>query len=437
MSDGVSGGGSAEGGFSPRTVLAMLLVGVIAFVGLLYLIGAGDGVGDANDGNAHVASNGVTGYSALSKLLSSTGTQVDQLRGQPDEYLPGLLVLTPPPYADGDEIAKIIQNRRYSGPTLLILPKWGSFPLYPTKKVPNPPEGWVRLTFADAPGWIDKLTEEVGMMAVEVDIPKTTKGDPYNGAKARTVRQYFASTNMVPALEDEAGRLIVSYSADDGYYPSLNALAGVDAELGGDNDSIFPVIVVAEPDLLNNLGMRDEASARKALSIIEAARGDEYENPVTFDLTLNGYGGSQNLLTLAFKPPFLAATLCLLMAALAVGWRSFNRFGPALVRERMIALGKTALVDNSAGFIRRTGRVHLIARPYVDLVRARLARVLGLPRNDDPAMLDAAIDEVAARRGVDGAQFSNLAAALSGARKPHDITRRAAALAEYERKLTP
>lgn len=45
---------------------------------------------------------------------------------------------------------------------------------------------------------------------------------------------------------------------------------------------------------------------------------DDYDMTITFDLTLNGLGESKNLLTLAFEPPFLAATLCLLFAALVI-----------------------------------------------------------------------------------------------------------------------
>jgi hypothetical protein len=101
---------------------------------------------------------------------------------------------------------------------------------------------------------------------------------------------------------------------------------------------------------------------------------------VTFDLSLAGLGGRPNLLTLAFEPPFLAATAGLLLTLLAIGWRAFCRFGPPRAAMAGIPPGKTTLVTNSAALIRRAGRLHLLTVPYVDALRERLAQRLGLRR---------------------------------------------------------
>ena len=157
--------------------------------------------------------------------------------------------------------------------------------------------------------------------------------------------------------------------------------------------------------------------------------------PVSFDLTLNGFARSANLLTLAFTPPFLAATLCLLIAALAVGWRAFLRFGPARQGTRAIAFGKRALIANAAGLIRRTRRLHLVAAPYADHARERLAKALALPRLADVAATEAAIDRALAARAGNSAPFSQIAARLRAARRPHDILEAAQDLHSLERTL--
>ena len=187
-------------------------------------------------------------------------------------------------------------------------------------------------------------------------------------------------------------------------------------------------MIVAEPDLLNNWGMADKTRAQLALDIIEEARGDT-GLPIVFALTVNGLGTSKNLLTLAFEPPFLAATLCLILAMLLVGWRAFKRFGPALVSQQAFAFGKSQLVENGAGVIQRTGRMHLLTVPYAKLMSSRLGQKLGL-RTPTREQLDAAL----ARRGLEAA--SPHLAALENARHSKDILRAARALHSLERTIT-
>ncbi|MGB7408735.1 MAG: DUF4350 domain-containing protein, partial [Pontixanthobacter sp.] len=154
--------------------------------------------------------------------------------------------------------------------------------------------------------------------------------------------------------------------------------------------------------------------------------------PVVFDLTLNGLGAQQNLLTLAFRPPFLAATLCLILALLVVAWRAFRRFGPPVAQGRAIAFGKNQLVANSAGFIQRSKRFHLLSGPYADMLEKRIAKLLGL-RAVDPVRMDSAL----AARAPDSPRYSAAVAELRDARQPKDIIRAAAALKSIERKLAP
>jgi hypothetical protein len=101
------------------------------------------------------------------------------------------------------------------------------------------------------------------------------------------------------------------------------------------------------------------------------------EAGVRFDVTLNGYIRGRGVGELVLEPPWLAATLCGVGAALLMGLHSLGRFGPTLRRGRAVALGKSALVDNSAGLVRMAGREAELAPAYAALTKALVGKVAG------------------------------------------------------------
>ena len=399
---------SATGPFTPRAALGLVAAGAIAFVVLLYAIGAGLS-GGGNDGGAHVLSKGLTGYAGLAALLEKTGTSVVRARDSAALDDAGLLVLTPPHDADGAEVARIVEARRTIGPTLVILPKWVEIPAQGAAAK----TGWVTLAGTRRVRWVAQLRE-----GLDVELGQ------------RSAQSLVITKDVAISVVANGGHKVqVAYLNDDGAYPALDTWSGWDPPAKPDRD-LFPLVIVAEPDLLSNHGLANRQTALDALKLIRVTRGAD-KNPVIFDVTLNGLGRARNLLTLAFTPPFVAATLALLLAALAVAWRGFIRFGPPRTAARAVAYGKTALVENSAGLIRRAGRIRLLGKPYAALVAQRTLRALGLPPASDPAAIDAA----QARRGQVGASFSTEAAALAAARKPADLVRHAAALQTIEKGL--
>ena len=399
---------SAAATFSPRAAMGLVGVGALAFVVLLYAIGAGL-TGGGNNGGAHALSKGLTGYAGLAALLERTSMEVVRSRDAAALDDPGLLVLTPPHDADGEELAEIVEARREIGPTLVILPKWVEIPAQGAEAK----TGWVALAGTRRAHWVGSLGE-----GLDVELGQ-------RAAQSLAIAKEAA----IPLIRDDDAKAQIAYLNDDGTYPELDAWSGWAPPDEPDED-LYPVVIVAEPDLLSNRGMADKTTALAALDLLRAAREDA-AGPVIFDVTLNGLGRARNLLTLAFTPPFLAATLALLLAALAVGWRSFIRFGPPRLAARPIAHGKTALVENSAGLIRRAGRIRLLGAPYAALVTQRTLRALGLPMGSKIEAIDAA----QIRRALTGAAFSTEAAALAAARKPADLVRHAAALQTIEKGL--
>lgn len=422
------------GTFDPRVVLGMLLFGALAFLATLWFISVGEtGRGD-NDGGGHAAARGLNGYAALAQLIEDDGIAVTLARNTGRHSTDGLLILTPPSFADGEEIQAIIESRRYVGPTLVILPKWYASEV-PARLSGKAKKGWVMLGGSGAPQWLAQLTEPY---ALEADVGELKGAAPHwNGlgyaGKLPDPEQamHFTSGGLVPLVTDRDGRTLAGYLSDDGYYPLLDDAAG---RTSGDPDQLdsdkWGVIFVAEPDLFDNWGMADRERADLARDLVWLAMEGE-ELDVTFDLTLNGIGQTRNLLTLAFTPPFLAATLCLILAMLVVAWRAFRRFGPPVAEGRAIAFGKARLVANSAGFVQRTGRLYLLAAPFAALVASRIAGLLRLRSADDHA-----IDEALHRRQPDAASFSAAAAQMRAARTRTELLRAARALKDIERNLT-
>jgi hypothetical protein len=422
--------------FSPRAMLALVLFGSAVFIALLWMIGSGMAGGSTNDGGAHAGGKGLAGYAALADLLERRGMQVRRSMSEGALDDTSLLVLTPPQFADGKALNEIVEKRRGVGPTLIITPKW--IGAAPPEGTPGAKDGWVVLAGTDTPRWqgfLDDVSVTISPMSVKGGTARWAgageqgelpdPGNVLSGSGARLVP-------LVVGAQD--GRILAAYVDDDGIYSDLEAMAVREPASLGDNGSIYPIVIVFEPDLLNNYGMADAANARLAERLIRAAAEDS-DGTIVFDLTLNGHSRSANLLTLAFTPPFLAATICLLLAALAVGWRAFLRFGPPVRGTRAIAFGKGALVSNAAGLIRRAGRLHLVAGPYAAAVRDRLARKLALPRLPDVQATDAAIDRALAGRRPDAEPFSHIAARLAAARRPHDILKAAQDLHSLERTL--
>jgi hypothetical protein len=421
--------------FSRRAVLGIVVVGTLLFVALLWMIGTGNGMGSTNDGKAHADGKGLNGYAAMAGYLERRGFTVRKAKNEGALGKPGLLILTPPAYTKGEDIEKIVSARRYTGPTMVITPKWMAVP--PARGQAGAKKGWVRFVGAVGPNWPGFL-DDVGVSIDQIG----KEGTParWQGMGLRGIlpeREQVLSgkgDRLVPLVTGQDGRILAALLDDGGHYPLLEDLALEPMQSKVEDEDLYPLILVFEPDLLDNYGMGSVESAHLAEKLVRASEIGAGE-PVIFDMTLNGFGQSNNLLTLAFTPPFLAATLCLLLAALVVGWRAFLRFGPSLAAGRAIAFGKRALVANAGSFLCRSGRLHLMAGPYSERARERLSRALGLPRHLDAVHAGNAIDRALASRDPDAEPFTRIAARLGQARKPHDLLKAARALHALERTL--
>jgi hypothetical protein len=189
-----------------------------------------------------------------------------------------------------------------------------------------------------------------------------------------------------------------------------------------------PFYVLADPDLLSNMGMREESQARAALTLLETLN-EEGDKDFDFDVTLAGLGKAKSPLRLAFDPPFLAMTLAIVAVMLLAGWQAFARFGPAVHRERAIAFGKTALVDNAAALIRKAGRQARLGGRYVEAIRERAIVAFGVPSRLRGAAIDRYLDKISGR-----SRFTDLAQAVDAADDKASLVAAARALHDWQKE---
>jgi len=403
--------------FNPKIVLGLVLFGALAFIATLYFISTGQ-TGENNGSGGHAAGNGLNGYAALAQLLESDGYNVAGSRRLDALDDRSLLVLTPPHSMDARELQSVVEKRRRRGPTIIILPKWITSTI-PEEWDVEIDDGWVVLNKSAAPRWLGGLN---GNLEMQASIKRLrNKGAGWSGmglsgdfpepGRVMSIK----AEKFTPVILDSHGGMSVGYLDDD----------------NNDGRKRWATVIVAEPDLFNNYGMAEAQRANLAREIFAAMLDDRSDMPIVFDLTQNGLIRSKNLLTLAFQPPFLAATICLIIAIFLIGWRAFRRFGPPVAQARTIAFGKRQLVANSAALIQRTKRLHLLSDRYGDMMRGRIAALLGLHRLDDHS-IDAAIS----RRLADEPPFSQQLSQLRAARSAPEILRAANALSSLERKLS-
>lgn len=407
MSGEASGGNS----FNPRLIVAVVAIGIIAFIALWALIALGPQISKGNDAGAHALSKAAPGYAAIIDLVERAGADVDVMRkAEPNHYYDykKLTVLTPTHRTRPEEIAKLLSTSAGT-PVLLILPKWEVMRIPGEATKP----GWAGAGYSTAPR--SRMLPAAYFGTVEIKAPSSDAGRAEAWLASRSIEL------MLPAN--------VQTVAGDGL-DVLAAGARGGAVLARTPSHDF--YVLADPDLINNFAFASRDRARAAAALIDAIAEDSDADGLAFDVTLNGLGGGRSLLRFAFVPPFIGITLCLIAAGLFALWQAWARFGPALTPQRAIPVSKAALIANSADLIKQAGRELDGAGAYVASLRSAIARRLHAPAGLDAAATDDWID----RHLPPGANlFSTLARRLPLARNRHEFLADAQALHDIRKDL--
>lgn len=387
-------------------MLAIILVGVFSFSAFFTLSAFAPELTSGRDGRAHALSQSAVGFAGVVRLERARGNNVSIGRQPMDPArLQALVVLTPENPISMDELRETAGSA-----TLVVLPKWMVAP-DPTHR------GWVtRHTQYES----EMLPALIGEIAPGLTFARAAGEGAiqlnYRDKVTRTSGrieglQTVSGANLTPIVTDSAGRAVLARFDQTGF---------------------LPIYILADPDFLNTLGMGNRDTARAGLAMLDQVRvADE---PVIFDVTMNGLGASRSALRLAFEPPFLGATLALAIGAALLGWRAAARFGPAAPARRAIALGKAALADNSAALIRLAGREQGMGAGYARLVAADLAELISGSRKED-AEAAALLDRLAALHGVTP-NYTQLEAEAANAKTPNEMLEAARKLHAWKEEMT-
>lgn len=395
--------------FSARIVAVMVLVGLVAFSAYMVLSAYAPDLRSGSDGGAHALSRSAVGYAGIVRLLKALGEPVVVSRGPPPAVRggSGVLILTPPPATDPKELRRL----KFGGATLVVLPKWATAPLAMNPQwvnkaglIPAPLAGRAILGGIR----IERRTDVVRpVLTAPKGAPYLADGDQFVPGPIDSL-QTISGPQLTPILTDRQGKTVLAWSQSQA------------------------VVVLSDPDLLNTHGVADLATAQAAVQILDELRD---RGPVVFDVTLDGFSRGRSLLRLAFEPPLLGATLCLVAAALLMGLHAAARFGPAARPAPALALGKRALADNSAALVRMAKRERRMGEPYAALTREAAARAVGAPRDLSPEQLDALLDRLGAARGL-GTPFSQLAAEARHVRTGAELVEAARKLFHWRGEMT-
>jgi hypothetical protein len=372
--------------FSPRTILALVAVGLVSFSGLAVLAAYAPELRTGGDPGAHALSSSAVGFKGAVIMLQAEGAPTVVSRATPKKNSADLLILTPQMDTTEQNLEPFaLQSRK-----LIVLPKWtvAAQPLHPG--FVNKLGVWENSQAATA--LLNRYAKTTEMLRRTGVSRPVLRGDPSFGADAvlplgdvDRLQTVAPGGEWDPMLSDEQGDIVLGRSrTQDGVY------------------------LLADPDLLNNQGLANLDNARAGMAIINTLRAGQ---GVSFDVTLNGFTRGRGIGRLVLEPPWLAATLCGVAAALLMGLHGLARFGPTLTRGRAIALGKRALVDNSAGLVRMARREPELAPAYATLTRSLIRRYVGA-------------GDRAATGGENDRWLADLAS-QRGAAAPDDLTREA------------
>jgi hypothetical protein len=352
-------------------VLGLLAAAILAGAAYVLLSAYAPEINAGRNTGANAVSPSAVGYAGIVRLMRLLGDPAAINRNKAriaDDF--ALMVLTP-------QRPLTVKDLNADHFRLVVLPKWAVAP-------DRDHAGWVVKTGMIDPRGVAgiipprtaqlKVDRRTGPARPVVLFSRSLQGWPAQGVATGPIDalQTISSPGLIPIVTDGQGRSVVAMTRNGRAY------------------------VLADPDLIDTQGVRDPATARAIVLLLQILRG---HNPLMFDVTLNGIEETHSLLRLALEPPFLGVTLCLLAAAGLVGLQGWNRFGPAQQARRAIAHGKTALAENGAGMVKLARREPRMALRYARLCRERAAAALGA-EHLEPQALDDFLDRWAVKVGA-------------------------------------
>jgi hypothetical protein len=406
--DSTGPGGAAEvgGGFSRRAVGWLAGVAGGSLLAALLLTAYGQDLGRPADPQPTSWSVSAIGHHALAELLRGLGVgvavkQTHSLRlvmarsggGRP-EGLPALLLLEPDlgrlgggrsPL--GEQVTVARTNRV---PLVLVLPKWSG--------TPDPARpGWVGELRLLAPAEVMRAIGALGLPELAgLELRRGTAGRVGSGVGGGGGLGCTGwPSGPAAAVELPEAQLLADRR--EALTPVVTCRGGLLAgarRLGADGPWL---LVVSDPDLLDNQGLGRGANAEVAAALLTSWLG---AGVAVFDETIHGYHHAPGLLAEALGFPLVLATAQAALAAALVVWAGSRRFGKPLPEAAALPPGKEALIDNTARLLTSGGHGDAsLAHYFRQTTRAVSARFF-LPPDLQASELTARLQQISDQRGL-------------------------------------
>jgi hypothetical protein len=353
--------------FHRRSLLILVITGLVAFLGSTYLMIFGDDLSSAGN---NAFSYSATGHKAFLETLRRSGipTSISRYQSLEKAGPANLLVLAEP--GDDDIGLNILGELKGESVVLVVLPKWHG---RPSRRQPT----WVDRTALIAEASVSTVLHRVE--------PAATLVRHYQVARLIENRLGYTPTLEQPQLVRSNLLSPVVATAD-------GILVG-EIQIGR-----AKVWLLTDPDLISNAGLGKDDNASLAVGIVRnllPAGGS-----VIFDESIHGFEQPPNLLRTAFELPFVMATIALVLAAGTALLAGITRFGAPRPTEPPLAAGRETLLRNVAGLLEYGRGASAILERYPRLVVADVASLLKAPHTLDESARLAWLDRRAHRLGL-------------------------------------
>jgi hypothetical protein len=359
--------------FSPRVLVAIIAIGVAAFVSMLYIeIFGGDGNPEYEVGPSTFSSSAI-GHKGFMETLRRLGIPVviSRYDSVAKANQGNLLVLAEPNVKDGS--TDRLGGFRNVPNGLLVLPKWDG------DRDDDKPT-WVGGMDLLLPRVVDTVLDraEVGGKVTRLSGSRTINAAVLGGTIEFNDPQVITGSKLKPILALHEGVVI------------------------GELDGPGQQWVLSDPDLISNHGLDEADNALVAIRLIERLRPSG--GVVMFDETIHGFESRPNLVKAAFELPFVLVTISGAIAIALSVWAGMTRFGRPEPAGRALQPGKVTLIRTTADLLqqanRRSGAVELVLGRYLRAQITDMLARLNAPRGLDEHRQVMWLDDIAETRRI-------------------------------------
>jgi hypothetical protein len=354
-----------EGGFSRRRLAWGVGVAVTSFAIFLLLLAYGRDLEGRPAPGPNTFSRSALGYQGAVELLRAQGLGVVSRQAPagsgvgPDHPL----VAAEPDPGRGERQATLWQEAMDRKATLVVvLPKWS--PGEPQKSKPE---------------WLAQV-ELMPLYRVRAVLGRLLESDDHRTevqrfARAKGCQAFWQSGEEATPLKIDTEDVVQLLRSED-LDPVIQCAGGVLVGRRPATDKRPQVVVIADPDLLNNHGLGRGENAEAVYRIFNRtleAKG------VVFDETIHGFSRTPGLIAEALRFPMVLAVLQGLVLLGVVLWAGMGRFGKPLPVEAGLAAGKEVLIGNTAELLAGGGHVADSASRYFQQTTRAVAGYYFLP----------------------------------------------------------